>query len=914
MSAWLANPLPARGKPPDPQGEEGLSESASRVQRSHWLDQAVILLLGAVMLGVGGFWADHWWAQGVESDLRRQLLAEAVAIARTVNPERVAMLSFDASDAGTEPYERMRQQLTAYREVSGVRGIYTIALRDGQPLFGPESYAADDPQYSPPGTPYLEPPAGLDRVFSEGYRFTAGPYSDEYGRFVTALAPVIDPGTGEVLVALGIDIEAADWAEEVQRARAMVWVAVFALLAIVLGGWSVVLSRDRVSSVQRWGLRNVEVWLAVVFGLAMTLIASLTLHAVEARAQHAQFTLLGDSKAVQVMQEFHTLRDHQFQALADALQQLETIDAAGFRVLTRAVLSKPHVVGAGWARRVARDELPAFEADVREAGVEDFQVFETDADGEPQPLSPRETHFPLRFVEPARFHPLIGFDMASEAEREQGIAMLRRTGLPSASSVVPTADAGDDVMLAYAAVPRPEWDGVRRGGDAEFATRGVAIMAMCVEALLRSIVTREHPGRAPVVVELYQLAPGSNPRYLASSSSHLEPLNAPLPVSWPASDRFVLAQPLFVFGRGYVLKVRTTPEYHAANPSRIGWSTALLGTLLTLLAATLVQFLIHRRARLEAQVQARTAELSQSESRYRQVVDNIREVAFQIDNDGRLVFLNTAWEAATGFPVAESLGTRLVDYVHAGDREGLQRLLDGMTLEQGGHSHDQFRWLCRDGRYCWLEITARAGWDVEDRLAGAFGTLEDVTERRNREEAIRRLAFHDALTGLPNRRLLLDRLQQALASSQRNRCHGALMFLDLDRFKDLNDTLGHDHGDLLLKEVAQRLREQVRQSDTVARFGGDEFVVIVAPLSQDAGDAGQQARRIAEKLRAALSTPVSLKGEPYRVTSSIGVQMFVGVEVTVPELLRRADEAMYAAKAAGRDTVVLRSVESAAGG
>ncbi|AHF00107.1 sensor domain-containing diguanylate cyclase [Thioalkalivibrio paradoxus] len=912
MSWWPVNLLPLRRRRPDPQGAAGSSESASEVQRAHWLDQAVFLLIGAVMLAVGGFWADHWWAKGVDSDLQRQLLAKAVAIARTVNPERVAMLAFDASDAGTAPYERIRQQLIAYHEVSGVRGIYTIALRDGQPLFGPESYAATDPQYSPPGTPYLEPPDEVARVFAEGRGYTTGPYADEFGSFVTALVPVTDPASGEVLIAVGIDIEAEDWLEEVYRARAMVWVAVFALLAIVLGGWSVVLSRDRVSSGQRWGLHNVEVWLAVVFGLALTLIASLTLHAVEARAQHAQFTLLGEAKAVRVIQEFHTLRDHQFQALADALEQMETMDAQSFRMLSRALLSKLHVVGAGWGPRISRDELPAFEATVREQQGGDFQVFETDADGRPQPLSMRDTHFPLRWVEPDRFHSLIGFDLASEPAREQGITLLRHTGLPSATSVVPTADAGDDVVFAYAPVPRPAQDDLVRGGDANFATRGIVIMAMRVEELLRSMVTQERMAHAPVVIELYQLEPGSRPLYLASSSSRLEPMSEPLQGGWPGSDRFALTQPLFVFGRAYALQVRATPEYRAANPPRIGWSTALLGALLTLLAATLVQFLIHRRARLEAQVMARTAELSQSESRYRQVVDNIREIAFQIDNDGRIVFLNTAWEVVTGFPVAESLGTRLLDYVQEEDRDGLQAMLDGLVVAQGEHSHGQFRWQSRDGRYRWLEITARAGWDAEDCLAGVFGTLEDVTERRHREEAIRALAFHDALTGLPNRRLLLDRLQQALVSSRRNRCHGALMFIDLDRFKDLNDTFGHEQGDLLLKEVAQRLRVQVRQSDTVARFGGDEFVVIVAPLSRDGGEAGVQARQIAEKLRSALSAPVTLNGQPYCVTPSIGVQMFAGVDVTVPELLREADEAMYAAKAAGRDRVVMRPVAAAA--
>lgn len=175
------------------------------------------------------------------------------------------------------------------------------------------------------------------------------------------------------------------------------------------------------------------------------------------------------------------------------------------------------------------------------------------------------------------------------------------------------------------------------------------------------------------------------------------------------------------------------------------------------------------------------------------------------------------------------------------------------------------------------------------------------------------LAFHDALTGLPNRRLLNDRLSQAMAVSQRSMCFGALIFLDLDNFKPLNDVHGHEIGDLLLVDAAQRLTACVREVDTVARFGGDEFVVLLTALVADRAEATERARLVAEKIRNTLAEPYQLSvpqgqgSEPllveHRCTASLGVTLFLGNAATTADVLKWADVAMYDAKEAGRDMI-----------
>ena len=302
------------------------------------------------------------------------------------------------------------------------------------------------------------------------------------------------------------------------------------------------------------------------------------------------------------------------------------------------------------------------------------------------------------------------------------------------------------------------------------------------------------------------------------------------------------------------------------------------------------------RRRLDA---ARVA----SETRYREAIDDIQEVVFQADAQGRWTFLNPAWERITGCPAAKAIGRRALDFAHPEERHSALLQFKDLIRGQVGHCRHQLRCVTRDGDVRWLEAYVRLRRGPEGEVVGAFGTLMDITERKAAEEEIRQLAFFDPLTGLPNRRLLMDRLHQALSGSTRSRQHGAVLFIDLDNFKALNDTRGHHVGDLLLQQVAARLRGCVRQSDTVARLGGDEFVVMLTDLSAGAKQAAAQVATVGEKIRNALGMPYDLGGGLHHSTPSIGATVFFDHELSIEELLKRADVAMYQAKAAGRNAL-----------
>lgn len=225
------------------------------------------------------------------------------------------------------------------------------------------------------------------------------------------------------------------------------------------------------------------------------------------------------------------------------------------------------------------------------------------------------------------------------------------------------------------------------------------------------------------------------------------------------------------------------------------------------------------------------------------------------------------------------------------------------AARETGGSHGMQYQLDVPAGTLWFELFMVRKPTVPGEEERFIAIARDISERKQAEEAIRHLAFHDTLTGLSNRRLLMERLERALGSSQRSGTHGALMFLDLDQFKQLNDTQGHDMGDLLLQEVARRLQQSVRAVDTVARLGGDEFVVLVQDLSTDLADAHQHALNVGQKILATLNAPYPLRDALHITTPSIGITLFTGERIAPGELLKQADTAMYQAKARGRNTL-----------
>lgn len=324
-----------------------------------------------------------------------------------------------------------------------------------------------------------------------------------------------------------------------------------------------------------------------------------------------------------------------------------------------------------------------------------------------------------------------------------------------------------------------------------------------------------------------------------------------------------------------------------------------------------------RNTALEALVAARTQALHESQALYRLLTEDTLDVLWKTDRNLCLTYISPSDERLRGYKAEEVVGHHVFDLFTDEGVAAVKKLMrdsqaSGEPASQAGFLTFQVQHRCKDGRLLWGEVLSKPERNAEGAIVGYHGITREITERRRLEDQVRQLAFHDPLTNLPNRRLLRDRLGHAMAAGKRSACHGALMFLDLDQFKTLNDTHGHEAGDLLLLQVAARLKGCVREVDTVARFGGDEFVVLLAELNADRAESHLHAQLIAEKIRAALAEPYVLvlhkegKAEcriQYRCSASIGAVMFSDHTASQDDVMKWADAAMYRAKDAGRNTI-----------
>jgi len=291
------------------------------------------------------------------------------------------------------------------------------------------------------------------------------------------------------------------------------------------------------------------------------------------------------------------------------------------------------------------------------------------------------------------------------------------------------------------------------------------------------------------------------------------------------------------------------------------------------------------------------AALRHAEEKYRSIFEDAVVGIFQITPEGRPLKINRALAQIHGYDSPQQLMSEVENlvsklFVDPHQFEDLKRVLE----ENGTVGGAEIEVRCRAKRNKWVLVNMRAVRSQDEKIVLYEGTLEDISARKAAENRVQFLAYHDALTGLPNLSLLHDRLRQALARARREKSSLALLYVDLDGFKLINDTLGHSFGDLLLQEVAQRLKQWVREQDTVARIGGDEFLILLTS-AKEASDVAAAAERMAHTI----SNDLVIQGRALTLSCSIGICIFPEHGSDVDTLIKNADAAMYSAKENGRN-------------
>ncbi len=287
-------------------------------------------------------------------------------------------------------------------------------------------------------------------------------------------------------------------------------------------------------------------------------------------------------------------------------------------------------------------------------------------------------------------------------------------------------------------------------------------------------------------------------------------------------------------------------------------------------------------------------DLRQSEERYRTIIENIGDGYYEVDLKGNITFLNDAALRIISLPQSEVEGLNFKSFATGEDTAVIFSVFHQVYLTGIPFRGLSWRVVRPDGKEQHLEISVSLIRDAADRPNGFRGIMHDITERRKAEKAIQHMAYHDPLTGLPNRLLFYDRFSQIMAHARRNQEKFAVIMMDLDKFKEINDRLGHDVGDQLLRSVSERLSSQMRDGDTVARFGGDEFLLLLPGMKQieDMDPLGQ-------KVLQAFQQPFAVSGQALSIRASIGIAVFPDDGSDRDTLVQKADFAMYRAKSVG---------------
>ncbi len=361
-------------------------------------------------------------------------------------------------------------------------------------------------------------------------------------------------------------------------------------------------------------------------------------------------------------------------------------------------------------------------------------------------------------------------------------------------------------------------------------------------------------------------------------------------------DALLRVRPLEVLGRRWTLRAAALPELSGATDESGPWLVLLGGLMVTGLLFAVLRVLAGQKARVDRQVEATTRDLRASEGRFRSLAASSPIGIFQAEATGAVLWVNDELVEITGQDASASLGDGWRTLVHPDDGDRLRAELTG--LGERGELSLQLRLQRGDGQERWVHVRIAPVDALAGPDGGLVGNVEDITERRAFEAELEHNALHDALTGLPNRALFADRVGVALARSARAEHRVGVLFVDLDRFKVVNDSLGHSRGDALLVAVGERLVRSVRLGDTVARFGGDEFTVLCDGLTD-----GRRAVEVAERILAALAEPVRVDGVELHATASIGIAYADSATATAEALVRDADAAMYRAKQLGKSRV-----------
>ncbi|CAN5216685.1 hypothetical protein BH11PSE11_BH11PSE11_09600 [soil metagenome] len=568
--------------------------------------------------------------------------------------------------------------------------------------------------------------------------------------------------------------------------------------------------------------------------------------------------------------------------LASLLSEDRVVSQSQFKTVVRSYLDSSRELSAiGWAPKVTSSERVGFEKWAQDNLARSFVISQFNVNSTPTLAPMRPQYYPNTFLEPmTENNRALGLDLLSEPVRAAAVKRAVASGRPTASEpvmLIHKEGSKHGILLAQAT----RFRATEGNGPSE----GMLLVAIQTERYLKHALERVNFADFGVRLE----DTGATGALNVLTDSIRRP---------PREGDFI--KTLDFGGRKYQFTLAPTDAYMAQQRGWQSWTALARGLVLTGLLGAFLLLLTGQRARIEAVVTDRTRKLREREARLNAILDNAADAILTIDRDGVVISVNGAAGTLFGYRDSVMCGLPLDTLIQIEEKGSAIALLE--TLSKKSQASKKAFGRHTDGRQFPVSIAVSLVEASDETFFVCI--LHDLTEQLWAQQQIYQLAHHDALTGLPNRFTLNLRLEQLLAMARRNQAAIALMYVNLDRFKKINDSQGQQVGDQLLMEAGKRLKQLLRDTDTVARLGGDEFVVILTNYA-----AVDDVMDIAQRIILAISEPYQLAEQNLHCGASVGISMFPDDGNNVDTLLRNADSAMQAAKSQGRGNYRFYSAE-----
>jgi len=569
--------------------------------------------IAAVATGLLCLWAAQQQAALTDRDLRNALLNQAVSLAQTINAEQISALDFTPADGARPAYQRLCAQMAAFKSQTPFNGIWSLALRDGKLIFGPESYAPGTPLASSPGTPYLKPSDAEFDVFKTGKAYVKGPQKDEYGEFVYAVAPVLEPHTGRVSLAVGVDLLSRQWRLILLKDSLLAALRVLPPGLILIAGLWLIDWRKRLPPEHKKRLRYAEAVTVALFFLSLTLLVAYESHAKAHLAQRQVFAQLASNQAYRLTAQVHQVRDTVLGGIAHFVRSSERVSRAEFEAFAGSLLRQNGVFGIGWVDRIRQEDREAWSVRALLEGYPNATVWAPPSGPGPRlpyRLADRPLLYPvLHALEHRGGGLVVGLDEGACPTRREAIEEAVRSGLATATPPLQLnlSGGGDETgLLAYRAT---------RTADEAARLMGIAMVAFKPKDLLQALLGPVPPEALSAHVAFHQLGPAQEPPlFVAEWGRGVETRQG---LHTHTAGEMSRVFPIFAFGRAYALTCSPGQGFLSSYPLDSVWPTVASGLTITVLLTLLTVFFIRRHADLEVLVERRTQALRLSENNYR---------------------------------------------------------------------------------------------------------------------------------------------------------------------------------------------------------------------------------------------------------------------------------------------------------